>query len=126
MTGSDEASEPTAWRRTSKFYRRRPGLPWLIGLVVIPLLLGVIGYSELDRNRPRINGPTGALPTLNVPNPHRGAPKTPTMPALSLSAVSIVRIGNDIKLSGDLPSPEGKGLAAGSADGGFRAERQPR
>jgi len=119
VTGSDEAPEPTAWRRTSKFYRRRPGLPWLIGLVVIPLLLSVIGYAELDRNRPQINGPTGALPTLNVPNPHGGAPKTPTMPALSLSPVSIVRIDNDIKLFGDLPSPEGKDSLLEALKAGF-------
>jgi len=73
MAGSDEAAEATKWRRISKFYRRPPGLPWLIGLVVIPLLLGVIGYGELDRTRSHVNGPTGALPTLNVPNPHGGA-----------------------------------------------------
>jgi hypothetical protein len=51
MAGSDEAPETTEWRRASKFYRRPPGLPWLIGLVVIPLLLGVIGYGEVNRNR---------------------------------------------------------------------------
>ena len=67
MAGSDEAPESTQWRRTSKFYRRSPGLPWLIGLVIIPLLLGVIGYGEVNRNRSEVNGPTGALPTLSAP-----------------------------------------------------------
>jgi peptidoglycan-binding protein ArfA len=119
MTGSGEAPEPTAWRRTSKFYRRRPGLPWLIGLLVIPLLLGVIGYGELDRNRSQVNGPTGALPTFNVPNPHGGAHKTSTMPGVSLSPVSITRIGNDVKLSGDLPSLDAKHSLLEAVKAGF-------
>jgi len=119
MAGSDEAAEATKWRRISKFYRRPPGLPWLIGLVVIPLLLGVIGYGELDRTRSHVNGPTGALPTLNVPNPHGGAPNTPTIPPISLSPVSITRIGNDIKLSGDLPGPEAKASLLEALKAGF-------
>jgi peptidoglycan-binding protein ArfA len=108
MAGSDEASDTTEWRRVAKFYRRPIGLAWLIGLVVIPLLLGVIGYGELDRSRSENNGPTGALPTLSAPKPPPGAASTPAIPALSLSPVSITRSGNDIKLSGDLPSPTAK------------------
>ena len=119
MAGSDEAPEATKWRRTSKFYRRPPGLPWLIGLVVIPLLLGVIGYGEVDRTRSHVNGPTGALPTLNVPNPHGGAPNTPTIPPISLSPVSITRIGNDIKLSGDVPSSEARDSLLEALKAGF-------
>ena len=105
MAGSDKASEATEWRPTSRFYRRLPGLPWLIGLVVIPLLLAVICYGDVDRHPSEANGPTGALPTLNEPS---GAPKKPTIPALSLTPVSIIRSGNDIKLSGDFPSAEAK------------------
>ncbi len=108
MGGSDEAPEATEWRPTSKFYRRFPGLPWLISLIVIPLLLAVIGYGGLDRSRPEATGPTGALPTLNAPTPPRGAPKTPSIPAVSLTPVSIIRSGKDIKLSGDFPSAEAK------------------
>ena len=119
MAGSDEAPEATKWRRTSKFYRRPPGLAWLIGLVVIPLLLGVIGYGELDRTRSHVNGPTGALPTLNVPNPHGGAPNMPTIPPISLSPVSITRIGNDIKLSGDLPSSAARDSLLEALKAGF-------
>jgi peptidoglycan-binding protein ArfA len=108
MAGSDEAPEATRWRQASKFYRRPLGLAWLIGLVVIPLLLGVIGYAERDRTRSEVNGPTGALPTLSAPKPPSGATNTPTIPALSLTPVSITRSGNDIKLSGDFPSPPAK------------------
>jgi peptidoglycan-binding protein ArfA len=100
MAGSDEATE---WRRASKFYRRPPGLVWLIGLFVIPLLLGVIGYGERGGTQPEFTGPTGALPTLRAPG---GAPGTPTIPAVQLAPVSIIRSGDDIKLSGDFPSRE--------------------
>ncbi len=73
MAGSGEAPEATKWRRTSKFYRRPPGLPWLIGLVVIPLLLAVISYGEPGRTRPEATGPAGALPTLIAPAPLGGS-----------------------------------------------------
>ena len=119
MAGSDDASEATQWRRTSKFYRRAPGLPWLIGLIVIPLLLAVIGYGELDRTRAEDNGPTGALPTLNAPKPSGGAPNTPTIPAVTLAPVSITRSGNDVKLSGDMPSPEAKESMLAAVKEGF-------
>jgi peptidoglycan-binding protein ArfA len=108
MGGSDEAPETTEWRRTSKFYRRHLGLPWLIGLVVIPLLLGVIGYGEVDRNRPHLNVPTGALPTLSAPPAPSNAP---TIPALSLAPVSITRSGNNITLHGEFPSAAAKDSA---------------
>ncbi|MBV8863547.1 MAG: hypothetical protein JO082_14195 [Mycobacterium sp.] len=108
MEGSDAAPDATEWRSTSTFYRRTPGVAWLIGLVVIPLLLAVIGYGEVDRSGSEATGPTGGLPTLNTPSPPRGAPKTPTIPAVSLTPVSIIRSGDDIKLSGDFPSAEAK------------------
>ena len=118
MADSDEAPKATEWRQTSKFYRRVSGLPWLVGLIVIPLLLAVIGYSELDRTRPAVNGPTGALPTLNAPKPG-GAPPTPTIPAIALAPVSITRSGNDIKLSGDMPSVGAKESLLAAVQGGF-------
>lgn len=105
MAGSDEVPDTTEWRRTSKFYRRPVGLAWLIGLVVIPLLLGVIGYGEVDRNRSEVNGPTGALPTLSAPP---GPSNGPVIPALSLAPLSITRSGNNITLRGDLPSAAAK------------------
>ena len=119
MAGSDDAPEVTQWRRTSKFYRRLPGLPWLIGLVVIPLLLAVIGYGEQGRTRIEVNGPMGALPTLIAPKPSGGAPNTPTIPAVSLAPVSITRSGNDIKLSGDTPTVSGKESLLAALKGGF-------
>jgi peptidoglycan-binding protein ArfA len=105
MAGSDEAPESTQWRRASKFYRRSLGLPWLIGLMVIPLLLGVIGYGEVNRNRSEVNGPNGALPTLSA---RPGPSNAPTIPSLSLAPLSITRSGNNITLHGDLPSAAAK------------------
>jgi peptidoglycan-binding protein ArfA len=105
MAGSDEAPETTQWRRASKLYRRPLGLPWLIGLVVIPLLLGVIGYGEVNRNRSEANGPTGALPTLSVPP---GPSNAPASPALSFAPLSITRSGDNITLHGDLPNAAAK------------------
>lgn len=119
MAGSDETPDATEWRRTAKFYRRPPGLPWLIGLIVVPLLLAVIGYDHADRTQPAVNGPTGALPTLNVPSPASGASNTPTIPPVSLAPVSITRSGNDIKLSGDIPTSEAKESLLAALKTGF-------
>jgi peptidoglycan-binding protein ArfA len=120
MAGSDEAPEATQWRPTSRFYRRFPGLPWLVGLIVIPLLLAVIGHGELGRTRSDFNGPTGALPMLNAHTPsYGGAPNSPTIPPVALAPVSITRSGNDIKLSGDTPTPEAKDSLLAALKAGF-------
>ena len=108
MASSDEAPETTEWRRVAKFYRRHPGVPWLIALVVIPLLLAAIGYGVLDRNRSHANAPTSALPTLSPPSPPGAKPTAPTIPPLSLAPVSIIRNGNDITLRGDFPDDKAK------------------
>jgi len=116
MAGSDKAPEATEWRRVSKYYRRPPGLAWLLGLLLIPLLLGVIGYGELDRGWPRVTGPSGALPTLNMPTPHGGMP---SIPAVSLAPLSISRNGNDFKLTGDVPSGDAKASLLDALKAGF-------
>ncbi|OBI50663.1 hypothetical protein A5707_14705 [Mycobacterium kyorinense] len=108
MADSGEASETTEWRRASKFYRRSPGVPWLIGLVVIPLLLGVIGYGLLDRTRSETNESPGALPTLSPPSQPGALPNTPTIPPISLAPVSVIRTGNDITLRGEFPDAKAK------------------
>jgi peptidoglycan-binding protein ArfA len=98
--GSGRTAATTDSRRALEFYQRSPGLPWLIGLVVIPLLIAAIGYGAFDRPR-SVNGPTGALPTL-APSSKSGALK------LSLAPLSIARNGNDITLSGDFPDDSAK------------------
>lgn len=114
MVGSDEAPATdetpatTEWRRVFTFYRRPLGLAWLIALVVIPLLLGAIGYGLYDRSRSGATGPSGTLPTLNQTGPAGADSKMPTVPVISLAPASIVRHGNDIILTGDFPDQKTK------------------
>lgn len=108
MASSDEAPETTQWRRAAKFYRRPLGVAWLIALVVIPLLLGAIGYGVTDRSRSEANSPTGALPTLTPPSSPGANPNTPNIPPMWLSPVSIIRNGNDITLRGEFPDAKSK------------------
>lgn len=108
MADSDKATESTEWRRVAKFYRRPLGVPWLIGLVVIPLLLGAIGYGLTDLTRSESNGPTGQLPTLAPPASHQASPTAPTIPPISLAPLSITRNGKDITLRGDFPDAKAK------------------
>lgn len=100
-----EAPANTQWRKATAWYRRPPGLAWLIAVVLIPLLLGVIGYSLTHRSGPEAGGPSGPLPTLtetrsNVP------PAAP--PGLALAPLSIVRNGDEITLDGEMPSAAAK------------------
>lgn len=73
---------------------KRLGLPWLIALVVIPLLLATIGY---------------ALPTRSPSG--RGAPAPSTSagaPTISLAAFSMARAGNSVTLTGEFPDESAK------------------
>jgi peptidoglycan-binding protein ArfA len=88
--------------RAPGFYRRSPGLPWLIGLVVIPLLIAALGYFAFEKPQSS-NEPTGAPPTSASPS-KSGAPK------LSLAPLSIARSGNVITLSGNFPDDSAKAL----------------
>ena len=87
--------------RSGRSRRHWPGLPWLIGLVVIPLLIAAIGHGAWDRRS--TNGSTGALATVGPPG-KRGAPK------LNLAPFSIVRSANDITLSGQIPDDSAKAI----------------
>lgn len=71
-------------------------LPWLIGLVIIPLAIAAIGYNALERAK-AIHQSTGAPPTA-----------TSGASTLSLAPFSIVRKGNDVTLSGDFPDVSAK------------------
>jgi peptidoglycan-binding protein ArfA len=108
MADSDDAAVTTQWRRAAKFYRRPLGVPWLIGLVVIPLLLGTIGYGLLERTASQTTGPAGNLPTLAPPTSAGASPSSPTIPPISLAPVSITRNGKDITLRGDFPDAKAK------------------
>ena len=91
--GSGSGSGETTYsRRPPPFFRRSPGLPWLICLVVIPLLIAAIGYVAFDRPW-SANGPSRALPTP-APSSTSAAPK------IGLATFLISRSGNSITLNG--------------------------
>ena len=100
MTGSGDArvsATATEWRRESRYYRRTPGLGWLLGLLLIPLLLGLIGWGTLGKPKVSVSTPSVSVtaPSLSVPS-------------LSFAPLSIIRNGNDFTVSGELPDLSAK------------------
>jgi peptidoglycan-binding protein ArfA len=94
MTGSGDAqvsATATEWRTESRFYRRSPGLPWLLGLLLIPLLFGWLGWGAL---KPKVD--------ISAPSVGVTAPSL-SLPSLNLAPLSILRNGNDFTLTGELP-----------------------
>ncbi len=94
MTGSDDArvsATATEWRAESRYYRRSPGWGWLLGLLLIPLLFGWLGWGAV---KPKVNI---SAPSISVTAPSM------SMPSLNFSPLSILRNGNDFTLSGILP-----------------------
>ncbi len=98
--GLRQATATTGSRRAPEFHRPSLGLPWLIALVVIPLLIAAIGYGAFERH-PSAHGPAGAHPKV-TPSSRSGAPK------FSLAPLSITRNGNNISVSGDFPDDTAK------------------
>lgn len=90
----------------AKFYQRPMSRAWLIGLAIVALLVGLVGYSLLQRSGSQ-NGDEsasgGAVPTVSgeAPSPPSG---------LALAPVSVTRHGDQITLVGNLPDPEAKRL----------------
>ena len=91
MTGSGEkrvTATATEWRTESRYYRRSPGLGWLLGLALIPLLLGWLGWGVLKPKTPDLNVtapsvsvsvpsvsvPSVSVPSVSVPNVAAPAP----------------------------------------------------
>ncbi|MCV7102291.1 channel-forming protein ArfA/OmpATb [Mycobacterium palustre] len=107
--GLREAAASTDSERAPEDYRRSLGLPWLIALVLIPLLIAAIGYGASHRARSAA-GPSGAQPT-SAPSGKPGAPK------LSLAPLSITRNGNEFVLSGEFPDDSAKGALIKALNG---------
>lgn len=72
------------------------GLPWMIAVMVIPLLIAAIGYGAFERPQ-SAHGPAGAARTSR-----------PAAAKLSLAPLSITRNGNSVTLSGDFPDDSAK------------------
>lgn len=104
MPGSDEETRTiTDWRTQSKFYRRRPGLGWLIALLAIPLLLALIGWAGFGRSDKNVEL---AVPSVN-PSATLAAPSVSTpnvnVPSAGFAPMSIVRTGDGFTLAGQVP-----------------------
>jgi peptidoglycan-binding protein ArfA len=119
MSSSDEGRTITGWRTASRFYRKPPGLGWLLALLAIPLLLGLLGWGALDKSH---KGVEVAVPSVNpsatLSVPSATAPNA-NLPAAGLGSLSILRNGNDITLSGDLPDLAAKTSLLDTLKGAF-------
>jgi peptidoglycan-binding protein ArfA len=110
MSGSEEDRAVTGWRTESRLYRRKPGAGWLLALLAIPLLLAVIGWGWLNGTN---NSGMLTLPTVS-PSASLAVPTAPSVstgaaaPSVGFPGMSIVRTGNDLTLTGELPDADTK------------------
>ncbi|MDT5325290.1 MAG: peptidoglycan-binding protein ArfA [Mycobacterium sp.] len=118
MAGSDE--DQTTERRTdSKFYRRQPGLGWLLAFLVIPALLALIGWAGLDHSAKdfELTAPSvDPSATLTAPSSPSAATTSAALPATGYAPFSIVRNGN----VGDPAGVKGFTLAGEVSDESMR------
>ncbi len=108
MTGSGDtrlsttaSATATEWRTESRYYRRPPGWGWLLGLLLIPLLFGWLGWGAL-KPKADISPPDLSAPSISASVPSVAAP------SLNFSPLSILRNGRDFTLSGILPDLSSK------------------
>jgi len=81
----------------SKFYRRQPGLGWLLAFLVIPALLALIGWAGMDRSDKELELTAPSVDpsaTLTAPSSPSAPTTTAGMPAGGYTPFSIVRNGN--------------------------------
>jgi peptidoglycan-binding protein ArfA len=109
MSGSEDDRTVTDWHTESRFYRRKPSAGWLWALLAIPLLLALIGWGALGGGRsgqltmPAVN-PSASLTATAAPS----ASPSVASPDVGFPAMSIVRNGNDLTLTGELPDADTK------------------
>lgn len=111
MSGSEDDRTIADGRIDSKFYRRQPGVGWLLAVLVVPLLLALIGWSATARSTkddvlavPSIN------PSATLTVPSKAPPAAPSAAPADrrFGPMSIVRNGNGFTLTGELPDADMK------------------
>lgn len=120
MSVSGEDRAITDWRSESRWYRRKPGLGWLLALISVPLLLALIGLGmtgskhDTDLAVPSVP-PSATLTVASGPAMAGPAMRGPAMtgpsgnaPAASFAPFSILRSGTGFTLAGELPDVDMK------------------
>ena len=85
-----------------------------------PVAAGLFGWGVLDKSKKDVDltmpsvSPIGTLPSVTAPNVN--------LPSLSWGALSILRNGNDVTLTGDLPDEAAKTSLLDSVRGLFGAD----
>jgi peptidoglycan-binding protein ArfA len=106
VAGSEEERTVTDWRTESRLYRRKPGAGWLLALLAVPVLLALIGLggfagSDSDQLTQPTVDPTATLSaTAGAPAP---STETEAAPQGDYPAWSIVRSGNEFRITGEVP-----------------------
>jgi peptidoglycan-binding protein ArfA len=90
----------------SKYYRRQPGIGWLLTLIAVPLLLALIGWGASDRSHEDVQLAVPEVDpsaTLTVPVAPPPVAPPPAVAGGQFGAMSIVRTGKGFTLTGELP-----------------------
>lgn len=117
MTGSGEkrvTATATEWRTESRYYRRSPGLGWLLGLALVPLLLGWLGWGVL---KPKVGDVNATAPSVSVSVPSVSVPSVST-PSVSVPSVAAPAVSCDqlqATITKDLSGPPIKFVTDGYA-----------
>jgi peptidoglycan-binding protein ArfA len=111
MSGSDENRTNAERRTDSAFYRRQPGLGWLVAFLVVPALLALIGWAGMDRSDKGVAfTPPSVDPsaTLAAPSSPSAATTSASPPAAAYPPFSIGTTATGFALAGDLPDESTK------------------
>jgi peptidoglycan-binding protein ArfA len=104
MPGSDDDRTVSDWRTETRFYRRPPGIGWLLTLLAVPLLIALIGWGGLKATQ-QADDPILTVPSVNPSATLTATPPAPVAsePAAPFGRFSIVRNATGFTLGGQLP-----------------------